>query len=105
APDGRVSQAGELCEKRTGREGGGLGSGRAPDYPFIVGSDDDFHDALNAAIRSTEHYAEAKKTVARSKQLKHKADGLIESSRQLVDSSKRRIGKHGKPSTIAGRRT
>jgi hypothetical protein len=51
----------------------------------------------NAAIKSTEHYADAKETVERSKQLKRQADDLIESSRQLVDSSKRRSGKHGKP--------
>jgi hypothetical protein len=64
---------------------------------LVVGSDD-FHDALNAAIRSTEHYADAKDTVERSKKLKREADSLIESSRQLVDSSKRRIGKHSGPS-------
>jgi uncharacterized protein YaaQ len=82
-----------------------LAAGALGNTLFLVGSDDDFHDALNAAIRSTEHYADAKKTVARSKQLKRKADDLIESSRRLVDSSKRRIGKHGMPSTTAGPRT
>jgi len=46
----------------------------------------------NAAIKSTEHYADAKENVERSKQLKRQADVLIESSRQLVDSSKRGSG-------------
>ena len=54
----------------------------------------DFHDALRAAIKSNERYAEAKATVKRSKQLKREADGLIETSRELVDASKRRIAKY-----------
>jgi len=58
-----------------------------------VGSDD-VHDALRAAIKSNERYAEAKETVKRSKRLKREADGLIETSRELVNASKRRIAKY-----------
>lgn len=59
-----------------------------------MGSDDNFHDALNAAIKSTERYDAAEKRAERSKKLRRDADDLIETSRELVDDSKRRISKH-----------
>jgi len=68
-----------------------------------VGSDDDFHDALNAAIKSTERHAAARETAERSAKLKREADALIETSRALVDSSKRRISKHNEVPTATSR--
>ena len=70
-----------------------------------MGSDDDFHDALNAAIRSTERHAAAKETLERSKKLKREADGLIRTSRELVSESKRRTAKYEKPSTPTARQS
>ena len=66
---------------------------RAPGYARDVGNDN-FHDALNAAIRSNERYAKAEGTAKRSEKLKREADDLIETSRELVDDSKRRIAKY-----------
>jgi hypothetical protein len=59
-----------------------------------VGSDDNFHDALSAAIKSNERYDAAEVTAERSKKLKREADDLIETSRELVTDSKRRISKY-----------
>src|SRR5262249_20425590 len=66
---------------------------RGPEYARDVRSDDNFHDALNKAIKSTERYAKAEGTAERSKKLKREAEDLIETSRELVDDSKRRIAK------------
>jgi hypothetical protein len=67
---------------------------RAPGYAHDVGSDDNFRDALNAAIKSNERYDAAEERAERSKKLKREADDLIETSRDLVDDSKRRIAKY-----------
>jgi hypothetical protein len=68
-----------------------------------VGSDDDLHDALNAAIKSNERHGSAKERIEQSKTLKREADGLIETSRELVDASKRRIAKYAKASPTTAR--
>jgi hypothetical protein len=60
-----------------------------------VGGEDEFHDALRAAIRSNERYDTARETIDQSRRLSENARDLIETSRMLLRETSKRLARQG----------